>query len=715
MTSTNHHGQILIVDDQDLTRLVAVEKLRQVGFECLEAGDGESALRQINKSLPDLVLLDVVMPGIDGFEVCKAIRELPGGEFVPIIMMTGLDDVDSITRAYDIGATDFVAKPINLVALVFRVQYVLRSARNGAALRESESRLANAQRIAKLGHFSWDLSKGDFSGTAEVSRLLTVSDRLQLFDSEELLKNVFEEDYPRVRKTYQESIRSAKPFSIDYRVEIGDEGIRYVHQDAEFKRDALGHVETMVSVIQDSTDRKVAEQEIRQLTNFDATTGLPNRTLFKRQLTQAIEVAKRRESNLAVLSMDLDNFKRINDSLGHSTGDEALKEVAHRLNLCLRGADFSSVEETVTVSSDKILARLGGDEFIAALVDVASPEDAAVVARRIKSALKKPLRIGDQEIELSVSTGISVFPIDGDNAEQLIKLADAAMNHAKSQGRDRYQFCTESINARAFQRLSLESNLRQALKQDQFCLFYQPKVDLRTGRVVGAEALARWNHPDLGIVLPGEFVPVAEETGLIRPIGHRLLELACAQAKQWQDQTTDNIVVSVNLSPVQFLQPHLASAVAEVIKQTEINPAFLDLEVTESLLMHDVNAAIETMKELRALGLSLSIDDFGTGYSSLAYLKMFPVGILKIDRSFIMKIGDSAGDAAIVRAVVELAHSLEMKVVAEGVEEESQLNRLAEFSCDQVQGYWYARPLPVEEFEQWLANYEATPPQSIAV
>ena len=706
MLTAGDRGLVMVVDDDAMSRLTTSEALRQAGFDVLEAQSGEEAVQAFTGHDVDLVLLDVMMPGIDGFETCRRLRMEPRAQLVPVVMMTGLDDVDSITRAYDLGATDFISKPINLTVLRYRVQYILRSARTARELTSREAQLAAAQRIAKLGHFRWEPGTGRFICSAEVESFFGKRSGDIVTHLGALLGRVHADDRPMVLEAFEQALDSGASVSLDYRIVLDGRPLVYVHHQSEIELDEAGRSAVLIGTMQDITDRRNAEEEIRQLANFDSVTGLPNRHMFRRQLEQAIEGARRRDGIVAVLSMDLDHFKRINDSLGHARGDELLREVSRRLAGCMRASDVMHPPESAFAVLEEPLARLGGDEFSAILTDIGSPEEAAVVARRIRQVLRRPFEIAGNELELTASIGISAFPLDGCDPDDLITLADAAMNHAKAEGRDRCQFSTASINTRAFQRLSLESNMRNALREGQFCVYYQPKVDVASGRVVGAEALARWRHPELGIVSPGEFVPVAEETGLIRPISEQLFTEVCAQLATWRAQGRCDLPVSVNLSPAQFEQPGLDRIIAGIIAAARVPAAILEFEVTESLLMRDVESAVAILNALRETGASLSIDDFGTGYSSLAYLKQFPVGALKIDRSFVSQMECSADDEAIVRAVVGLAHSIGMKVVAEGVETETQLARLAAMGCDSVQGYLYSRPLPADEFIAWADAFQ---------
>jgi len=438
----------------------------------------------------------------------------------------------------------------------------------------------------------------------------------------------------------------------------------------------------------DVTERKRAEAQIASLAYHDTLTGLPNRLLFNDRLAQAILQAQRRGRRLGVLFLDLDRFKVINDSLGHSVGDKLLKALARRIALTIRG------EDTV--------ARLGGDEFTLLLPNVGRAEDATLVAEKLLEGMRRPVRVDDSELFISASIGISLFPDDGSDPETLIKNADTAMYRAKELGRDNYQLYAAAMNATAVERLAMETSFRKALSREELVLYYQPILDLASGEPVGVEALLRWNRPGVGLISPLDFIPMAEATGLILPVGPWLLKTACAQVKRWHASVRPGLRLAVNLSARQFQQADVAGLVQRAVRAADFPVGCLDLEITESWAMQNADAAILTLRELKALGISLSIDDFGIGYSSLSYLKRFPIDKLKIDRSFIHDLATDPDDAAIVMAVIALAHSLKLKVVAEGVETEEQREFLAARGCDQAQGYLFGPPLPADDCERLL-------------
>ena len=461
-------------------------------------------------------------------------------------------------------------------------------------------------------------------------------------------------------------------------------------------RDEGGQASHYIAAFSDITERKAAEAQVRHLAEYDALTNLPNRVLLQDRLGQAIAAARRAGSCLALLFLDLDRFKNINDSLGHTVGDQVLCQVGERLLTAVRASD--------TVS------RLGGDEFVLLLPLLESPAQAASVAEKLLHTLATPLAIDDYELAVTPSIGIAVFPEDGEDGDTLLKNADAAMYVAKESGRNNYQYFTAAMNARVSQRLLLENNLRQALARQELALHYQPQYDLHSGTLVGCEALLRWRQPEQGLIPPDRFIPVAEETGLILPIGQWVLREACRQAQAWQDAGLPPLVVAVNISAVQFRQANLAALVQEALAASGLSPCWLELELTESMLMEDGERHTQTLAQLKAMGIRLALDDFGTGYSSLAYLKRFSLDKLKIDRSFIRDLPQDADDAAITTAIIGMARDLGLETLAEGVETEQQWSFLAERGCAQMQGFLRARPMPADEITALLGRHGSATP-----
>jgi diguanylate cyclase (GGDEF)-like protein/PAS domain S-box-containing protein len=479
-----------------------------------------------------------------------------------------------------------------------------------------------------------------------------------------------------------------------------DGSLIWVSMATSLVRASDGSPRYFIAVIQDISESKRAaaalkesEEQFRQLAHYDSLTLLPNRALFYDRLSHGLAQARRNKSTLAVLFIDVDRFKHVNDTFGHMAGDQLLKQISHRLAQCVRG------EDTV--------GRLSGDEFAVVLTRISVPEDAATVAHKIVDALNHPFQLEGAELFVTASIGITVFPTDSTDQDTLIRNADVAMYRAKERGRNNYQFYTPEMNARTREMLSMESELRRALERDEFVLHYQPKVSLATGRITGVEALLRWRHPERGLVPPGDFIPLLEETGLVVQTGDWVLRAVCAQLKEWERAGLEPVPVAINLSARQFLSPNLGQTIKRVLGEHDVHSGLLEVEITESSIMTNAEEAIRTLEYLQTLGVQAAIDDFGTGYSSLSYLKRFPLRALKIDRSFVRDITTDVDDATITQAVISMAHSLGLKVIAEGVETEAQLEFLQRYGCDEVQGYLYSKPIPGDECATMIAEERA--------
>lgn len=518
------------------------------------------------------------------------------------------------------------------------------------------------------------------------------------------------DDLNHVRTEIGTALKENRSFQLIYRIIDQNGKEKWVWEQGTGVYTPTGEPVALEGFIIDITERKLSEERLQYLAHHDALTGLPNRALFLEHLRLALITAARHQRLVAVLFLDLDRFKLINDTLGHAIGDLLLKTVAERLTASLRRSDTVARLQ----NQSNTVARLGGDEFTLLLTDIAQTQDVPVIVQRIANAFIAPFIVEGYELFVTPSIGISLYPNDGENAEKLLRNADMALYRAKDQGRNNYQFYLPEMNVKVSERLAMENHLRRALEREELLLHYQPQVDLNTGRIIGMEALVRWHRPDSGLVSPAKFIPLAEETGLIIPLGEWVLRAACAQNKAWQESGLPPIRIGVNLSGRQFQQKGLIETVRRALGETRLSAEYLELELTESILMQKVETITSALSELDAMGIQISIDDFGTGYSSLSYLKRFPISKLKVDRSFVNDITTDPDDAAITAAIITMAHSLKLKVVAEGVETADQLAFLKSLKCDGMQGYLFSRPLPSKEATELLKKGTSLSPRSPA-
>ncbi len=559
-------------------------------------------------------------------------------------------------------------------------------------LQEREGMLADAQRIGKLGNWVWDITADKFQWSDEVDRIFGYRPGDFEPSYERFLQAVHLDDRDCVVLAMQQALAEKQPYAINHRI-VGAEGIeRIAHQQAEVILDDSGEVISMRGVVQDITERMEFESRLHHLVYFDAITGLPNRILLRDRLSHALLIAQRSQRLVGLLLLDLDQFKTINDSLGHEAGDKLLILVAERLKSSIR--------------NDDTLARLGGDEFCVILEGLAHSDNIGGIVDKILGLFSSPFMLGEQEVFITASAGVSLYPNDGTDAESLMKNADAAMYRAKELGRNSYQYFSSDMGTRVFERLALETQMRWALDKCEFILYYQPLVDFGSGQICGLEALIRWHHPQMGIISPAHFIPLAEETGMIVAMGDWVLQEVCRQYSAWQDAGINMVPININIAAQQFWQEDFSEHLIQLLNEYGLTPHCLGLEITENTLMKDSVEVNDGLDRLKSSGFQLSIDDFGTGHSSLSYLKRFAIDSLKIDRTFVRDITTESDDEVIVEAIILMAQKLNFKVVAEGIETHEQFELLKASGCNIGQGYLFSEPKPAKEVGAILGSSE---------
>ena len=689
---TSQASRLLIVDDNELNRDMLARRLARKGYEIVQADSARELLQRVKEEAIDLVLLDIEMPEISGLEALKTLRETYSPIELPIIMVTAKNQSDDVVRALDLGANDYVTKPIDFVVALARIGTQLSHKRAQEGLRESEERYALAARGANDGLWDWDVQANVVYFSPRWKSMLGYQESEIGDKPNEWFDRIHDADRERVNEEVAAHQKGLAPqFESEHRVLHKDGTFRWMLCRGLAVHNGSGQTLRMVGWQTDITEGKVS----------DPLTGLPNRLLFADRLGRLIKHAKRRKDYwFAVLFLDLDGFKMINDSLGHLVGDQLLVGVASRLEKCLRATDT-----VARLGEGFIVARMGGDEFTVLLEDLKDPGDAKLAAERLMKSVTAPFMLGGREVFTSMSIGIALSNPGYEQAEDILRDADTAMYRAKSRGKARYEIFDADMRASVVARLQLEMDLRRALEHGEFHNVYQPIVSLAAGQIVGFEALLRWQHPTRGQLGPEEFIMVAEETGIIRDLGWWNLREACRQMTEWRANYSaySQLTMSVNLSPKQFLQANLVEDIGDLLRELKLPPQALKLELTESTVMGDPSAAVEMLQQIKLLGISLAIDDFGTGYSSLSYLHRFPLDTLKIDRSFISSIGNGQ-DTEIARTILPMALNLHLDVIAEGVETIEQLVLLKKLHCKYGQGFYFSKPLSAEEAGLLLAE-----------
>ncbi len=690
---------LLAEDDDELRELVSTE-LEREGFSVVSVPNGSEAVSQTRSLNPDIVLMDLMMPVMNGIQATKLIKDDPATRHIPIIVGTVIDEKEDVVKGFEAGAIAYVTKPYFMPELKARINSVLQSKKLYDKLLKSEGkyrllvenaneaivviqdgmlRFFNPNAVELIGHPENALTTEPFVEFVHPD------------DREEVL-----EYHTRVMVGTRAS--SAHSFRVvsktDNTTWVEAKGVCINWEDKP----------ATLNFIADITARKRAEEEMRYLAFYDCLTGLPNRLMFNEHLNQALAYAKRNKSLLATLFLDLDHFKRINDTFGHHVGDLLLRAVGERLIRIIRKSDI--LARNIEDISNTNVARFGGDEFVLLLTNIEQTKDAAKVARRILYTLSDAFMVDKQELFITTSIGISLYPSDGKDAEALIKKADKAMYHAKNLGRNNFQFYADSMKGASSERITLKSDLHKALENDELLLYYQPQLEISTEKVIGTEALIRWQHPKWGVVPPAEIIPLAEESALIEPISEWVLRTACLQNIAWQAAGQEPMRIAVNLSSLLLKKGTLVELLSQILNETGMAPFQLEIELPENTLIQNDGDVIEALQHLKEMGIRVAIDDFGTGYSSLYHLKNHPLDALKIDRSFIKDIPADKDSTDIVTATIAMAHSLQLEVVAVGVETEEQLEFLRERDCNVMQGYYFSPPVPFYDIIPLLQGEE---------
>jgi len=704
--------RVLLIDDDAIVRMLTASGLAERGWQVIEAESGARGLEIFDQERPQIVAVDAVMPGLDGFATCERLRCAPGGAHVPVVMLTGLDDETSIVRAYDAGATDFFVKtPGRWTLLSQRLRYLLRSASVREQLHRSRADLLKIQRIARLGSWRWDTAARSVNMSDQAWSLLGLPPQAGGVAQELIWQRVAARDRVRIERVFRTAGPGHTTLDFECRMRAKDSQIRIMRIEAELEFDTGGAVVAAHGAVQDVTPDRLAADQIRQLAHFDVLTGLPNRRHFQELFAVELERAGHRGAHLALLLIGVNRFRQINDSLGTRVGDQLLQEISRRLQGALRredrgghakgGEDNHAEGAWPHAPARARLARYGGDEFAVLLPELCSESDIVRVGSRLLEVFTQPLKADGQELFMTGSVGAAVFPVDGQDVDVLLSRVDLAMREVEELGGNGVLRYAERMNTTRNAHWQLESALHRAIGLNQLELAYQPKIDVATGMVVGAEALMRWQR-DGTTVPPSEFIPAAEDSGLIVPLTEWALAEACRQLDAWARAGLRKVPLSVNISGHHLQRGDLIAPVKRALLASGVDAAQLELELTETAMMRNLDVVLPQLEALKALGVALSIDDFGTGYSSLAYLKRLPIDTLKIDRSFVGELESSRDSAALVGAILAMGRGLRLSVVAEGVETQAQMRHLARLGCRQMQGFLFSTPVRAPAFADLL-------------
>lgn len=697
---------LILLRDEDVVRRRALASvLRAEGWTVVECSSSASAIACLEQDAASLVLAVGSSSDTDAFAFCAMISERAGWDTPPVLMLLDREDAHVGEIARHTGATDLIMLPCPESWLLARVRHHLLLAKTLREMRRTDISHSHAERLASIGSWEWDTDTDKMRWSEETHRVLGYEPGEVEMTHSAFWERVHPEDRDKLQDGAGDVLDIVRSYTVQHRILLPDGTVKHVQQQGDLIVGDGRRGRWLAGTIQDVTQQRLDQEKIRYLANYDSLTGLSNRRSFTERLGQEISSARLEDRRIALLYMDLDRFKRVNDTLGHSAGDQLLRHVANVLRARTRGDDLVSRSERVKTSTD--VSRLGGDEFLILLSEISQAQDAGDVAQRILAALPETIEIEGHQVSALGSIGIAVFPEDGDDGKTLIHNADTAMYHAKECGRNTFKFFCSSMNEASQRKLLVESRLRMALERGEIQVHYQPKLNLSDGKIYGMEALARWNDPELGGISPKEFIALAEESGLIVPLGKHILEIACKDTQALLREHGLRLQVSVNVSSAQFTREDFRRVVGDVLRETGLAPSQLELEITESLMLQDHEDTALVLRDLKAMDVSISLDDFGTGYSSLSYLTRSPLNTLKLDRCFVRDIDTDPAAAGVASAVIALAHSLGLEVVAEGVDVEEQRVILSEWGCDFVQGFLICAARPVEELCSFLFAWEA--------
>ena len=684
--------RILVVDDELVSRLYIEQALLEEGYIVDTAENGKQAIARTREKSPDMIVMDVMMPVVDGYAACREIRKTEDGIHRPIMMLTGLDDHESVEKSFAAGATDFIVKPINIPIFKQRIRRGLLAYKNTLTLYDQQQRLIHAQAVAKMGYWDWNVQTNEVYWSDEVYKIISVSRESFSSSRDNMMVWVHAEDKEKVQQALFVALKNKTNLAIEHRVAREDGKLQVVSQNAELILGEDSSIVRLSGIIQDVTEKYLSQREIRYLAYYDSLTDLPNRVYFCEQLNRMMQRAQGRNKEVAIAIMDLDRFQNINNSLGHEVGDAMLVTLAQELKL--------------SVGDDVHLGKFAGVKFgFFTLVEQENELAIAAVTQTMNQAIEtisKEYDINGNAIVCTASAGVTISSQSNSDVDLLLLQADRAMAEAREQGGDRFCFYNDEMESHAHHLLKFEHELRHAIRNNELVVYYQPKCSVTTNKILGMEALVRWEHPQKGLVPPNDFISVAEDTGLIVPIGLWVLQQACIQTNAWHKQGFDELVISINVSAKQFHSKGFLADVLRTVKESGVRIDSVDLEITESCTMNSIERAIELLDQLRQAGIRISMDDFGTGFSSLSFLQRLPLDTLKVDREFIKDIGPEGENSELAKLIIAVATQLELSVVAEGVETEDHLTFLRKCNCDEYQGYLISPALPPGDFESLL-------------